>query len=74
MTAQFQRPAHELESPVPSELSPSHTEAVFECGGRWFFLSLSGAAMGPFASRFEAEIEAGLLREMQRASMLPGVA
>lgn len=38
-------------------------ERVFCADGDWFFQTREGIDVGPYRSRFEAEVEAGLLRE-----------
>ncbi len=41
------------------------SERVFvEGGNRWFFQTREGIDVGPYDSQFEAEIEAGLLKEL----------
>lgn len=36
-------------------------ERIFERGGHWYFRTREGIDVGPYASRFEAEIEADIL-------------
>jgi hypothetical protein len=42
------------------------SDRVFLSDGRWFFHTREGVDMGPYDSQFEAEIEAGMLRELLR--------
>jgi hypothetical protein len=42
------------------------SERVFNANGAWFFRTREGVDLGPYESRPEAEIEAGLLRELIR--------
>ncbi len=42
------------------------SERVFLVDGRWFFHTREGVDVGPYESQFEAEIEAGLLKELMR--------
>lgn len=42
------------------------SERVFLVDGRWFFHTREGVDVGPYESQFEAEIEAGMLREFMR--------
>ena len=44
------------------------SERVFLCDQQWFFHTREGVNVGPYPSQFEAEIEAGLLRELLRES------
>lgn len=44
------------------------SERVFLIDGRWFFHTREGVDVGPYESQFEAEIEAGMLRELMRES------
>jgi hypothetical protein len=37
---------------------------IFATGERWYFHTREGVDIGPYDSRFEAEIEAGILREL----------
>lgn len=39
---------------------------VFLSDGKWFFHTREGVDVGPYASQFEAEIEAGMLKELLR--------
>jgi len=40
------------------------SDRVFHCNGEWFFHTREGIDVGPYDSQFEAEIEAGLLKEL----------
>ena len=42
------------------------SERVFLSDGQWFFHTREGVDVGPYESQFEAEIEAGMLRELLR--------
>ncbi len=42
------------------------SERVFLSDGRWFFHTREGVDVGPYDSQFEAEIEAGMLKELLR--------
>lgn len=42
------------------------SERVFLSDGRWFFHTREGVDVGPYESQFEAEIEAGMLKELLR--------
>ncbi len=42
------------------------SERVFLVDGRWFFHTREGVDVGPYESQFEAEIEAGMLKELMR--------
>ncbi len=42
------------------------SDRVFIEQGNWFFHTREGVEVGPYESQFEAEIEAGLLRELLR--------
>lgn len=44
---------------------------VFLSGDRWYFHTREGIDVGPYDSQFEAEVEAGLLKELLR-SRVPG--
>ena len=44
------------------------SERVFLVDGRWFFHTREGVDVGPYETQFEAEIEAGMLRELMRES------
>jgi hypothetical protein len=47
-------------------------ERVFERGGHWYFRTREGIDVGPYASRFEAEIEADILvARLARETTLP---
>ena len=40
------------------------SERIFLSGGEWWFHTREGGDVGPYESQFEAEIEAGLLKEL----------
>ena len=40
------------------------SDRVFGAGDQWYFHTREGIDIGPYDTRFEAEIEAGMLREM----------
>jgi hypothetical protein len=42
------------------------SERVFLSNGRWYFHTREGVDVGPYESQFEAEIEAGMLKELLR--------
>lgn len=42
------------------------SDRVFLSNGQWFFHTREGVDVGPYDSQFEAEIEAGLLKELLR--------
>ena len=42
------------------------SERVFLSDGKWFFHTREGIDVGPYDSQFEAEIEAGMLKELLR--------
>ncbi len=42
------------------------SDRVFLSDGKWFFHTREGVDVGPYESQFEAEIEAGMLRELIR--------
>lgn len=42
------------------------SERVFLSDGRWYFHTREGIDVGPYESQFEAEIEAGMLKELLR--------
>jgi len=42
------------------------SERVFLSDGEWFFHTREGVDVGPYESQFEAEIEAGMLKELLR--------
>lgn len=48
------------------------SERVFLSDGRWYFHTREGVDVGPYDSQFEAEIEAGMLKELLRER--PGTA
>lgn len=42
------------------------SDRVFLSDGKWFFHTREGVDVGPYDSQFEAEIEAGMLKELLR--------
>ncbi|MFK7912701.1 MAG: DUF6316 family protein [Pseudomonadales bacterium] len=42
------------------------SERVFLSNNEWYFHTREGVDVGPYPSQFEAEIEAGMLRELLR--------
>jgi hypothetical protein len=42
------------------------SERVFLSDSQWFFHTREGVDVGPYDSQFEAEIEAGMLKELLR--------
>ena len=48
------------------------SERVFLADGQWFFHTREGVDVGPYQSQFEAEIEAGMLRELIRERAAKG--
>jgi len=50
------------------------SERVFSTNGRWYFHTREGIDVGPYESQLEAEIEAGMLRELIKNSQLEGEA
>jgi hypothetical protein len=42
------------------------SERVFLSDGKWYFHTREGVDVGPYDSQFEAEIEAGMLKELLR--------
>lgn len=42
------------------------SDRVFLSDGKWYFHTREHVDVGPYESQFEAEIEAGLLRELMR--------
>ena len=42
------------------------SDRVFLSDEKWYFHTREGVDVGPYESQFEAEIEAGLLRELMR--------
>ena len=49
------------------------SDRVFRSDGQWFFHTREGIAVGPYKTRFEAEIDAGMLMS-QLADADPGTA
>jgi hypothetical protein len=41
---------------------------VFASNGKWYFHTREGVDCGPYDTQFEAEVEAGILRELLRES------
>lgn len=50
------------------------SERVFNTNGRWYFHTREGVDVGPYESQLEAEIEAGMLKELIKNSQLDGEA
>ena len=50
------------------------SERVFLSDGQWFFHTREGVDVGPYDSQFEAEIEAGMLKELLRERGVEGEA
>ena len=50
------------------------SERVFLSDGRWYFHTREGVDVGPYDSQFEAEIEAGMLKELLRERAEPEAA
>jgi len=48
------------------------SDRVFLSDGQWFFHTREGVDVGPYESQFEAEIEAGMLKELLRERGLKG--
>lgn len=48
------------------------SERVFLSDSRWFFHTREGVDVGPYDSQFEAEIEAGMLKELLRERNVAG--
>lgn len=42
------------------------SERVFLSNGKWYFHTREGVDVGPYDTQFEAEIEAGMLKELLR--------
>jgi hypothetical protein len=42
------------------------SERVFLSNGHWYFHTREGVDVGPYDTQFEAEIEAGMLKELLR--------
>lgn len=42
------------------------SDRVFLSDGQWYFHTREGVDVGPYESQFEAEIEAGMLKELLR--------
>lgn len=43
------------------------SDRVFHSDGHWYFHTREGFEVGPYENRFEAELEAGLLRELLKS-------
>jgi hypothetical protein len=50
------------------------SERVFNCNGGWYFHTREGIDVGPYESQLEAEIEAGMLKELIKNSHVGGEA
>ena len=50
------------------------SERVFNCNGKWYFHTREGIDVGPYDSQLEAEIEAGMLKELIKNAALSGEA
>lgn len=48
------------------------SERVFLSDGKWYFHTREGVDVGPYESQFEAEIEAGMLKELLRERGVAG--
>ena len=48
------------------------SERVFLNDGKWFFHTREGIDVGPYESQFEADIEAGMLKERLSQQCLDG--
>ncbi len=48
------------------------SERVFLSDEKWFFHTREGVDVGPYDSQFEAEIEAGMLKELLRERAAKG--
>jgi len=46
------------------------SDRVFNCNGKWYFHTREGIDVGPYESQLEAEIEAGMLKELIKSSQL----
>ncbi|MBV1906002.1 MAG: hypothetical protein KUG75_07985 [Pseudomonadales bacterium] len=46
------------------------SDRVFHAGGDWYFHTRESIEVGPYENQFEAELEAGLLRELLTALAL----
>ncbi len=47
-------------------------DRVFHTNGRWYFHTREGIDIGPYESQLEAEIEAGMLKELIKNSGVNG--
>ena len=50
------------------------SDRVFASGSDWYFHTREGIDVGPYTSHFEAEIEAGLVKELLRSAGTPEAA
>lgn len=50
------------------------SDRVFITNGQWYFHTREGIDVGPYESQLEAEIEAGLLRELFKNTTVDGEA
>jgi hypothetical protein len=48
------------------------SERVFNCNGQWYFHTREGIDVGPYESQLEAEIEAGMLKELIKNAAIAG--
>jgi Domain of unknown function (DUF6316) len=48
------------------------SDRVFHTNGRWYFHTREGIDIGPYESQLEAEIEAGMLKELIKNSGVNG--
>ena len=48
------------------------SERVFLTEGQWYFHTREGVDLGPYPSQFEAEIEAGMLKELLKSERKKG--
>ncbi len=48
------------------------SERVFLTEGQWYFHTREGVDLGPYPSQFEAEIEAGMLKELLKTEEKKG--
>ncbi len=47
-------------------------ERVFHTNGKWYFHTREGIDIGPYESQLEAEIEAGMLKELIKNTQVRG--
>ncbi len=50
------------------------SDRVFHSNGRWYFHTREGIDIGPYESQLEAEIEAGMLKELIKHTAASGEA